>query len=45
MFSVVISKEGKIYSCGNNAFGQLGLGDTNNRDLFSEVTLLKNEKK
>ena len=37
-------EDGKIYSCGNNWYGQLGFGDTKDRSTFEEVTLLKNEK-
>ncbi|HJN37593.1 MAG TPA: hypothetical protein QF353_02315 [Gammaproteobacteria bacterium] len=41
--SVLIGKgvngEGKIYACGANRYGQLGLGDTTNRDKWTEVTL------
>lgn len=29
-----------VYACGLNNYGQLGMGDTRNRDLLSEVTAL-----
>ena len=31
--ALISMKDGKIYSVGNNAYGQLGLGDTINRDV------------
>jgi len=33
-FSVVVSKEGKIYSCGYNDCGQLGLGSSSKMTAF-----------
>ena len=35
-YSILIT-EGKIYSYGNNEYGQLGFGDRNNRNKFKEV--------
>ncbi|HJN37390.1 MAG TPA: hypothetical protein QF353_01280 [Gammaproteobacteria bacterium] len=33
--------EDKLYACGKNDIGQLGLGDMNNRNQWTEVTLSK----
>ncbi|CAG5127579.1 unnamed protein product [Candidula unifasciata] len=35
--SVILSDTGRVFSCGWNTYGQLGLGDTENRDTFTEV--------
>ena len=29
--------DGKVYACGNNSYGQLGLGDTTNRREFTRI--------
>ena len=34
----IIKNDGSIWSCGNNTGGQLGLGDTTNRNTFTKVT-------
>jgi alpha-tubulin suppressor-like RCC1 family protein len=34
----IFTKNGLLYSCGNNEYGQLGLGDTDNRNVFTYVT-------
>lgn len=37
-FTLILSDTGKVYSCGNNEFGQLGLGsDVQSRNLPSEI--------
>jgi alpha-tubulin suppressor-like RCC1 family protein len=38
--SFVVSKDGTIKACGQNAVGQLGLGDTTQRDTFTAVPVL-----
>ena len=38
--SFVLSKDGTIKACGQNAVGQLGLGDTAQRDTFTAVPVL-----
>jgi alpha-tubulin suppressor-like RCC1 family protein len=37
--ALAFSNNDKVYSTGWNGFGQLGLGDNNNRNTFTEVTL------
>jgi alpha-tubulin suppressor-like RCC1 family protein len=39
-YSLALAKDGKVYATGDNRFGQLSLGDENNRDRFTEVTSL-----
>ena len=34
----ILKNDGSIWSCGGNAYGELGLGDTNNRNTFTKVT-------
>jgi len=37
-FSFIIEKDtNKVYSCGYNAYGQLGLGDTTDRNVFTDT--------
>jgi alpha-tubulin suppressor-like RCC1 family protein len=38
--SFALSNDGKVYASGFNNNGQLGLGDTNNRNIFTEVSSL-----
>ena len=30
--------DGNLYGCGNNNYGQLGLGDTTDRTTFTKTT-------
>ncbi|MDR2099835.1 MAG: hypothetical protein LBP40_03280 [Campylobacteraceae bacterium] len=39
--SLVISNDGKVYVTGHNRHGGLGLGDNNERNVFTEVTSLR----
>ena len=34
----ILKKDGTLWGCGWNGKGQLGLGDTNNRTIFAQVT-------
>jgi alpha-tubulin suppressor-like RCC1 family protein len=38
--SLALSNNGKVYATGNNAFGELGLGDNTHRNTFKEVSSL-----
>jgi len=38
----VISKTRNAYSCGYNTYGELCLGDTNNRNILTRITTLSN---
>ena len=37
-YSVILKNDGSLWSCGLNDSGQLGLGDTTNRNTFTQVT-------
>jgi alpha-tubulin suppressor-like RCC1 family protein len=39
--SLVLSWDGKVMACGSNMFGQLGVGDTEARDVFTVVAGLR----
>ena len=39
-FTLALDQQGKLWAWGNNAFGQLGLGDTTNRDRPTLVPLV-----
>jgi alpha-tubulin suppressor-like RCC1 family protein len=41
--SLALSNNGKVYATGWNNYGQLGLGDNNNRNAFNEVTDLSDK--
>jgi alpha-tubulin suppressor-like RCC1 family protein len=34
----ILKTDGKVYGTGYNGFGQLGVGDTNNRNTWTEIT-------
>lgn len=40
----LITEKGKLYVCGHNANGQLGLNDKTNRSTFTQVTALQDKK-
>ena len=40
----IITERGKLYSCGVNNNGQLGLNDNNNRSTFTQVTALQDKR-
>ena len=42
--TLIITEVGKVFACGNNSNGQLGLGDINNRNIFTEVPPLPDGK-
>ena len=37
-YSLILKNDGTLWECGTNNYGQLGLGDTNNRTTFTQVT-------
>jgi alpha-tubulin suppressor-like RCC1 family protein len=39
--SFALSRDGTVMACGDNDYGQLGLGDTDNRDTFTVVAGLR----
>ena len=43
--SLVLTSDGKVHSCGYNGYGQLGQGDTTQRNIFTEVPVLTNVTK
>ena len=34
----ILKNDGTVYSCGNNEYGELGLNDTTNKTVFTQVT-------
>ena len=36
--SLILKNDGTLWGCGANGNGQLGLGDTNNRSIFTQIT-------
>jgi alpha-tubulin suppressor-like RCC1 family protein len=38
--SVALDSDGKVYATGHNGYGELGLGDNDHRNTFTEVTSL-----
>ena len=43
--SLILKNDGTLWSCGYNGYGQLGLGDTNNRNTFTQITTNANDIK
>jgi alpha-tubulin suppressor-like RCC1 family protein len=41
--SLVLLENGKLFSCGYGAFGQLGIGDTDIRSQFTEIKAMRNK--
>ena len=36
--SLILKNDGTLWGCGNNNYGELGLGDTTNRSAFTQIT-------
>lgn len=45
MTTLVLCENGKVYSSGYNGYGGIGLGDTTDRNTFSEIKALKDIEK
>ena len=43
--SFILKNDGTLWSTGHNGYGQLGLGDTNNRYTFTQATINTNDIK
>jgi hypothetical protein len=37
-YTIILRNDGSVWSCGENEYGQLGLGDTTDRKIFTQVT-------
>ena len=37
-YTFILKNDGTLWGCGYNSFGSLGLGDTNNRNTFTQIT-------
>ena len=36
--SLILKNDGTLWNCGCNDYGELGLGDTTSRTIFTEIT-------
>ena len=43
--TLILKNDGTLWGCGNNEHGQLGLGDTKSRDIFTQITANTNDVK
>ena len=37
--TIILKNDSTLWGCGNNEYGQLGLGDTTNRTTFTQITI------
>ena len=37
-YTIILKNDGTLWGCGENSYGQLGLGDTANRNTFTQIT-------
>ena len=37
-YTSILTNDGTLWGCGENTYGQLGLGDTDNRTIFTKIT-------
>ena len=37
-YTIILQNDGTLWGCGYNEYGQLGLGDTNRRTIFTKIT-------
>ena len=45
LHTFILKNDGTLWGCGQNNFGQLGLGDTTNRNVFTQITTNTNDIK
>ena len=43
--SLILKNDGTLWGCGYNYYGNLGLGDTTNRNIFTQITTNTNDIK
>ena len=43
--TLILKNDGTLWTCGDNQYGQLGLGDTSNRAIFTQITTNINDIK
>ena len=43
--SLILKNDGTLWECGYNYYGNLGLGDTTNRNIFTQITTNTNDIK
>ena len=44
-YTIILKNDGTLWGCGANGGGQLGLGDTTNRNIFTQITTNTNDIK
>ena len=44
-YTIILKNDGTLWECGRNNVGQLGLGDSNNRTTFTQITTNTNDIK
>ena len=44
-YTFILKNDGTLWGCGNNSYGQLGLGDGNRRTTFTQITANANDIK
>ena len=42
--TMILAEDGRVFVCGNNYYGQLGLGNTTSRNTFTKVPALPDGK-
>ena len=44
-YSLILKNDGTLWGCGYNGYGELGLGDTTDRTIFTQITTNTNNIK